>query len=54
MNNSIIKEGMEAFYRDKRKYINPYKPGSDEYNDFERGWMQALKRSSSEAYTGKT
>lgn len=44
--NKSIKEGVKSFRENKGKYINPYKPGSDEYNDFERGWSQALKRSS--------
>jgi len=44
--NMCIKEGMKSFSKNKGKYINPYKSGSHEYNDFERGWSQALKRSS--------
>jgi hypothetical protein len=44
--NRCIKEGMKGFHESKGKYINPYQSGSNEYNDFERGWTQALKRSS--------
>lgn len=40
-----IKEGMLSFHECKGKYNNPYRSGSSEYNDFERGWTQALKRS---------
>jgi len=44
--NRCIKEGEKAFIKSNgKKYINPYKLGSNEYNDYERGWMQALKRS---------
>jgi hypothetical protein len=43
--NRYIKEGMMGFHESKGKYTNPYQPGSNEYNDFERGWTQALKRS---------
>ena len=43
--NRCIKEGMKSFHEGKGKYINPYKTGSNEYNNFERGWTQALKRS---------
>jgi hypothetical protein len=46
--NRYIREGMKGFHESKVKYINPYKPGSNEYNDFERGWTQALKRSSNQ------
>ena len=44
--NRYIKEGMRGFHEYKGKYINPYKPGSNEFNNYERGWTQALKRSS--------
>lgn len=27
-----------------RKYLNPYSPGSSEFNEFERGWGQRVKR----------
>jgi hypothetical protein len=46
--NRCIKEGMNSFHDNKGKYINPYEIGSDEFNDFERGWTQALKRSSNQ------
>ena len=43
-----VKEGMTGFHKSKGKYINPYQPGSNECNNFERGWTQALKRSPSQ------
>lgn len=43
--NRYTKEGMKSLRKNKGKYINPYKSGCDKYNDFERGWSQALKRS---------
>ena len=38
------KEGWESLHRNKGDYINPYPTNSHEYNEFERGWLQALKR----------
>ena len=46
--NKCVNEGMKSFHKNKGKYNNPYKIGSNEYNDFERGWTQALKRSSND------
>lgn len=44
--NRCTEEGEKAFIQSNgKKYINPYKRGSKEYDEFERGWMQALKRS---------
>lgn len=43
--NKFIQEGGRSFRELNGRYINPYKPGSAEFNDFERGWSQALKRS---------
>ena len=40
-----IREGGRSFYECKGRYINPYRNGSAQFNDFERGWTQALKRS---------
>lgn len=36
------KEYEEGFL--SRKYENPYDAGTTEYDDFERGWVQRLKR----------
>jgi hypothetical protein len=40
-----IREGGKSFHANRGRYINPYRPGSNEFNDFERGWSQELKRS---------
>lgn len=40
----IVEEGAQHF-REEMSYRNPYKIGTSEFNDFERGWVQALKRS---------
>lgn len=42
--DKYIKEGMTSFHKNKGRYVNPYEIGSEEYNSFERGWTQALKR----------
>ena len=39
-----IREGGRSFYECKGRYINPYRNGSTQFNDFERGWTQALKK----------
>jgi hypothetical protein len=44
--SKYIREGERSFAVNKGKYINPYSLGSAQHNDFERGWVQALKRSS--------
>ncbi len=44
--NKYIREGGRSFHESKARYINPYRGGSTQFNDFERGWSQALKRSS--------
>ena len=44
--NRYIEEGKKSFHENRGQLINPYKIGSQEYNDFERGWTQALKQSS--------
>jgi len=43
--SEYIREGERSFYECKWRYRNPYKSGSAEFNDFERGYFQALKRS---------
>lgn len=42
--NKVMQEGFDSFSPKKMKLVNPYKVGTQEYNDFERGWIQALKR----------
>lgn len=36
---------MSSYFNKERNYKNPYSSGTPEYNAFERGWTQALKRS---------
>ncbi len=48
MNRYVIEEGMRSFRINKGKLINPYDPGTQNHNDFERGWTQALKRAPDE------
>lgn len=38
-------EGFESYFRNKGRYRNPYPLNTQFFNDFERGWTQALKRS---------
>ncbi|MBK3806195.1 hypothetical protein [Stutzerimonas stutzeri] len=38
------KEGRESCFSKKGEYENSYPIGSIEYNAFERGWSQALKK----------
>lgn len=45
INKDIVAEGARHFH-EHGKYKNPYDSGSDAFNDFERGWVQALKRAS--------
>lgn len=43
--DSIIKTaGNDYFTSAKSNYQNPYSIGTPEFNSYERGWMQALKR----------
>lgn len=39
----INKRGRRKYFEDRGVYQNPYSPGSPEFNEFERGWMQSLK-----------
>ena len=42
--NKYREEGEKSFHKSKGRYINPYELGSNQFNDFERGWFQAQKR----------
>lgn len=42
--DNVYREG-EQYYFNMGAYKNPYPSGSVEFNEFERGWTQALKRS---------
>ena len=40
----INRLGRQKYFKDRGVYRNPYPPGSPEFNEFERGWMQSLKQ----------
>ena len=41
---TIYQQGMDSFYENEGKYNNPFDISSEEFDLFERGWTQALKR----------
>lgn len=44
-NKDAYEKGKRSYRLDGDKYQNPYRAGTDEYNSFEVGWTQQLKRS---------
>lgn len=42
--NEINQLGASKYFEDRGAYRNPYIIGSPEFNEFERGWMQSLKK----------
>lgn len=46
MQSDAFLAGQRAFRSSPDRMRNPYRSGTSEYNDFERGWTQSLKRSS--------
>lgn len=42
--NDIKSLGEKKYFQDRGAYRNPYPQGSAEFNEFERGWMQSLKK----------
>jgi len=40
----IRQQGARAYYELRGVYRNPYPGNTPEYNHFERGWFQALRR----------
>lgn len=40
----IIAQGKSHYFTHKGVYNNPYGSGTTEFNAYERGWMQSLKR----------
>jgi hypothetical protein len=42
--NDIKNLGERKYFQDQGAYRNPYPQGSMEFNEFERGWMQSLKK----------
>lgn len=47
MDENIVMQGRKSYRANKGKMDCPYALGTPEYDDFERGWVQALKRDSS-------
>jgi hypothetical protein len=37
-------QGRPDYFRHKGQYRNPHPSGSTDFNEYERGWMQSLKR----------
>lgn len=46
MSSEAFLAGQRAFRVSPERIVNPHAIGSAEYNDYERGWTQELKRSS--------
>lgn len=47
MDENIVMQGRNSYWANKGKMDISYAFGTPEYDDFERGWVQALKRDSS-------
>lgn len=47
MDDNIVDQGRKSYWANSGKMNNPYDFGTPEFNDFERGWVQACKRDSS-------
>lgn len=43
--DEVFKQGFNSYSLNKGKLINPYPNGTQAFNDYERGWIQAQKRS---------
>lgn len=52
MDETVVAQGRKSYWANKGKMDNPYAFGTPEYNDFERGWVQACKRDSSHTSDG--
>ena len=42
--DKYTKEGRLSYFKNQGRYRNPHKIGTSEYDSFERGWRQAVKR----------
>lgn len=42
---AVHTQAVKDFYADRGNYRNPYAQGGTEYNEYERAWTQALKKS---------
>lgn len=49
--NDICKLGAKKYFEEHGRYMNPYPNGTPEFNEFERGWMQSLKRNEGKLMT---
>lgn len=52
MTSSAFEEGRLCFRKNPDKLTNPHPAGTYEYNEFERGWVQELKRTSNTSLSG--
>lgn len=52
MNDNIVDQGRKSYWGNSGKMNNPYDFGTPQFNDFERGWVQACKRDSSHKSDG--
>jgi hypothetical protein len=52
MNDDIVDQGRKSYLANGGKMNNPYAFGTPEFNDFERGWVQACKRDSNHTSDG--
>lgn len=48
----VVEQGRQAYREGKPLKDNPHTFGSSEFNDFERGWTQELKRDDSPSRHG--
>lgn len=49
MSFSAYDQGAHDFLHGTGQFLNPYPSGTPEHNEYERGWVQALKRSPANA-----
>jgi hypothetical protein len=42
--DAVRQRGAREYFSHRGEYRNPYTVGSADYNSYERGWMQSLKR----------
>jgi len=52
MDEDIVAQGRKSYWANKGTMECPYNFGTPEYNDFERGWVQAFKRDTSHTSDG--
>ena len=52
MDENIVTQGRKSYWTNNGKLVNPYAFGTSEYNDFERGWVQAMKKDKSPSGDG--